>query len=387
MNITTWTNNINSLNISQSIKETIITFFINFKSHNSLNFIKVDNDTVNNALNNINNYKTILLCMDAEFQATITNIKYIKELGMLLFIRDKYGDYYYVGFIFINFMSVVEYNVNINDLRPIYTTYSTVTSSTLKKMEDNEKVFLLDQIINKLENANLFKIHDQYLQEIDNIMIQLNNNHIYKNIINESTKKSILNNFDYLKKAETYDDALKEINYMKRKLMKTKFDIYGKKLQKTDLYINFLKSHELYWNDNYVKERLRLITNKEITFFDLFSQLSHNSLFVVKGAQDFIAFNNMVKLLKIKVPSNFENYYDIETFNGLSNHLYSSSQLENTYNNIIKTKIFRQFAKPIFDVISNDIGGKAHNPVVDSLFTIIVAVTINIGLIQYFQEK
>ena len=385
MDITIWSNNINSLNISQQIKETIILFFTNFKSDNSLNFIKIYGNTIVKALNNINNYKTILICMDAEFQSSISNMKYIKELGMLFFIRDKASVYYYIGSIFVNFNSVIEYDIDISNLRPIYSTYSTVTPQTLREMENNERVFKLEHIIEPLEDKQLFKTHNKYLQKIDDIIKELNNNYIYTYILNESVKKSINNNFEYLKAAKTYDDVIKEINYIQKKLMKTKFDIYGVHLQKTDLYINFLKTHELYWGDTLVKERVKLLNDKNL-FFDLFVKISENTLFVVKGAQDFIAFNNMVKLLKYNTLPNFDNSYDIETFNGLSNYLYASSQLENTYKNIIKTTIYKQFAKQIFDTITKNIGDKAHNPVVDSLFTIIVAVTINIGLNQYFEK-
>lgn len=387
MDITKWTTNINSLNIPSTIKELIIPFFTNFKSDDSLNFIKINNKHVTAALNNINNYKPILVCTDAEFQSSISNLKYIKELGILFFIRDKTDTFYYIGSIFVNFNSVIEYNIDISSLRPIFSTYSTVTSSTLENMINNELPFKLEYVISPLEDKLLFKNHNKYLQKIDDIIMELNNNYIYTYITNDNFKKQINTNFEYLKIAKTYEDATRELNYMKKKLMKTKFDIYGIHLQKTDLYINFLKSHELYWSDTLVKERLKLTNNKEDLFFDLFAKISENSLFVVKGVQDFIALNNMVTLLKLNIKINFDNSYDIETFNGLSNHLYESSQLENTYKNIVKTKIYNQFAKPIFDTISKNIGDKAHNPVVDSLFTIIVAVTINIGLNQYFEKQ
>lgn len=386
MDITLWSNNINSINVSQQIKDTIILFFTNFKSNNSLDFIEIKENMILKALNNINNYKSILICMDAEFQSSISNMKYIKELGSLFFIRDKFGIFYYIGSIFVNFNSIVEYNIDISNLRPLYSTYCTVTPETLKEMEVNEKVFKLENIIEPLEDKNLFKTQKKYIQKVDSILLELNNNYIYKYVLNEHSKNSINTNFDYLKKAETYNDVLKEINYIKRKLMKLKFDIYGVHLQNTDLYINFLKTHELYWSDTLVKERVKLMSDKNL-FFELFTKISENTLFVVKGIQDFVAFNNTVNLLKHDTLPNFDNSYDIETFNGLSNYLYASSQLENTYKNIIKTKVYKKFAKKIFDSIIKTIGNKAHNPVVDSLFTIIVAVTINIGLNEYFEKQ
>jgi hypothetical protein len=269
-------------------------------------------------------------------------------------------------------------------LAPVYSTYATVTPSTLKEMETNEKVFKLEYIMEPLENKNLFKSHDKYLQEVENIMGKLNKNYIYTHIANESLKKSINNNFTQLKLTSSYHHVEKEVGSIKKKLMKIKFNVYGVYLQDTQFYINFLKSHELYWADTLVKKRL--LQNTSI-FFELFAKISEETLFVVKGVQDFIAFNNTIKLLGYEYTPNFNNLYDIETFNGLSNNLYLSSQLEVTYKNIIKTKIYRQFVKKIFDHISKNIGDKAHNPVVDSLFTIIIAVTINIGLNDYFKNQ
>ncbi len=384
MDIITWKSHINNLNTSESIKALIITFFTNYGLENSLNFIKIKGKDITVALNNINNYKPILLCMDAEFQSSISGLKYIKELGMLFFVRDRNNTYYYVGFIFVNFKSVVEYSYDINNLRPIFTTYSSVTQDTLTKMRENEKNFLLENIIDNKFNEKLFKNHKAFLKQIDLVVKELNDNYIFTNIINDKVKENVINSLKFMRQAKHYHGIVKELGYIKKQLMKTKFDIYGIKLLSTNLYVNFLKSHELYWHDEQVLKRINLIKS-DAEFFNLFYEISNNSLFIVKGVQDFIALNNMTKLFNYEMSLNFSNYYDIETFNGLSNHLYESSQLENTYKGIVKTKVYRQFVKPIFDVIGKNIGNKAHNPVVDSLFTVIVAVTINIGLNNYFK--
>jgi hypothetical protein len=386
MDTTLWIKNINSLNISTSVKETIISFFDNFKLSNSLNFIKITKNIVTRSLNNINNYKPILLCMDAEFQSS-TDLKYVRELGILIFVRDKNEIYYYVGYIFVNFQSITKYNVDVSNLKPLFSTYSTVTKHTLNEMENNEKVFKLELIVEPLEDKKLFKDHNKYRKLINNTIEKINNNYIYNNILNENLKKSIMSNFNNLQNINNYNSAINEINALKKKLMKAKFEVYGGNIKNTNLYDNFIKAHELYWNDEYVKKRLSLTKNKEELFFELFAELSENSMFMIKGIQDFNALNNSLSLFNYKIKLNFDSYYDIETFNGLSNFLYNSSQLENTYKNIVKTKVYIQFAKPIFDVILNNIGDKAHNPVVDSLFTIIVAVTINIGLVKYFDKS
>lgn len=381
-----WKHNINNLNIPDNIKDTIITFFKNFKLSNSLDFITIDKSYNLKALNNINNYKHIMVCMDAEFQESITKLKYVRELGMLFFIRDNNKLYHYIGFIFVNFQSITKSNVDINNMRALYSTYSTVTKNTLIKMENNESVLLLENIVDPLNNKKLFLNHNVFFKKVNEVIEILKNNYIYKNILNEKMKKSIMVNFDYLKMANNFKSVEREIKIIQKKLAKTKFEIYGLYLKDTELYNNFLKTHKLYWDDDFVIDRLNITLNKEKLFFELFGLISDQSLFVIKGIQDFHACNNTLKLFDDDIVLNFDSYYDIETFNGLSSQLYESSQLETTYKNIIKTKIYKQFAKRIFDRIIFNVGEKAHNPVTDSLFTVIVAVTVNIGLIMFFEK-
>lgn len=382
MDLGIWTHKINNLNVPTNIKETLITFFTNFKLHNSLNFIKINKDTILKSLNNINNYKHILFAMDAEFQTNINDLKYVRELGMLIFVRDKGGMYYYVGHIFVNFFSVVKFGVNIDNLRPVYTTYATVTDKIRKEMEDNENVFMMDRFVNGLDDNKLFRDRNEWTRKVDDVIEKINNDWIYNNILNDGLKKSVIVSLNFIRKDKNFNNVCKEINMLKKKLMKVKFDIFGQDIKGTPLYDNFLKSHQLYWNDMYVLKRIELLDGKHELFFDLFSKLSDSSMFMVKGVQDFDALNNTLSLFKYDIKLNFKSYYDIEIFNGLSNYLYNSSQLETTYENIIKLKVYKQFAKPIFDVIMHNVGNRAHNPVADSLFTIIVAVTMNIVLLM-----
>ena len=78
--------------------------------------------------------------------------------------------------------------------------------------------------------------------------------------------------------------------------------------------------------------------------------------------------------------------YDIETFNGFSKMYFNNAQLDTTYYGLTKTDIYNRFAKSFFDDIVKEIGEKAHNPVTDSLFTIIVAVAMNLIINEYFTK-
>lgn len=121
---------------------------------------------------------------------------------------------------------------------------------------------------------------------------------------------------------------------------------------------------------------------------ELMESIIKDSILVIKGKQDIIAIKNSFTLVLNRSGPTMDNNYDIETFNGFSKNMFDSSQLEETYKNIIKYDSYHQTnAKAIFDEIKKDIGDKAHNPVVDSLFTIVVAVVINIGLNEFFSKK
>lgn len=376
MNIHKWTTTINNLSIPQHTKNTIITLFTHFHPQNEYATpLPITDNKIIKSLNNINSYKQLILSMDAEFQSTITNM-YIKELGFLLFTKDK-NMYYYIGHIFLNFDPIVDFGIDMLKLKPIYTESSTVTESTFKKMQHNEHPFHLEHIIDPL--YTLF--NKNTIKQVSN---ELNNNFIFT-LMSDSFKKSIMTNLNNLL-THTGNNITKELNNIKRKLSKTIFEIYGSQLKHNDLYNNFILSFDLYWNDDLVKQRTQLLHNNVELFFNVFKELSDQSIFVIKGTHDITALNNMIKLYNLNIKINFDHNYDIETFNGLSTHLYESSKLEDTYKGLIKTKIYKQFAKPLFDTIMKDIGDKAHNPVVDSLFTIIVAATVNMGLNEYFES-
>ena len=104
MNFKEWKNNIIHLKLQNiDIKNNIISFFKEFRHSESLSFIFISDDSIRLALNNINNYKSISICLDIEFQSVImkdnkylTSVnlfddkiaRFIREFGMLFFLKD-----------------------------------------------------------------------------------------------------------------------------------------------------------------------------------------------------------------------------------------------------------------------------------------------------------
>ena len=378
MDFKKWEKKVSNLDIYDHVKTNIIHLFKICRSRDSLDFIKIKDPEISKIFYSLNNYKNILVCFDTEFQSAISNNKkyitaknmkgdciarFVRELGGLFFVKDCH-DWYYIGYIFINLSPLEAFGFKKKDLRHIESKYASVTNETLHIMEQNEESFHLERYI-KMDN-------------ICDLKKKLVNDYIFKKIVDPHTKKKILKKIETLTRSTQPESDLR---YIEKMLYKIQFEIYGKYLNQ-ELIDKLSISNDTYWNDSQVKERL--IKNQEDTFFDLFKEISNETIFLVKGKMDFIAMKNSQLLISGKNNINFDHYYDIETFNGFSSLVCKSSQLENTYNCLINKK-YPSNIKKLLDQIKGSIGGiKAHNPLVDSYFTIVVAIIINSGLNQLF---
>lgn len=396
MNISEWKNNFDNININNNIKNLLINFFANYHSTSSLDFFKLDN-SLNSALNNINNYKPITIAMDIEFQQAIIHkdgkyitsknimnhntAKFIRELGILIFIKDENRNWYYIGHLFVNFPSLESHGFAKNDLRIIETTSATVTQITHDKMKLKQNDFRLFNLLLPLENQETYNT-PKYINIIANIITIFTNNHIFQTLLSEDNKKNILGKLMTIKMNKS-DNPVKDVMSIKKQLFKLQYEIHGQYLIPS-LRNNFNDSLDLYWNDSQVKGRVKILSGKEHNFIKEFNDISNNSVFVLKGMMDIIGFKNTAQLLFNKDVIQFDYYYDISIFNGFSSNLFKSAQLEDTFYGLIKTQHYNDKVQYIFNRIKSTVGDKAHNPVVDSLFTIIVAIIINIGLNKCF---
>ncbi|QKF94345.1 hypothetical protein QKU48_gp0887 [Fadolivirus algeromassiliense] len=402
MDINAWIDKINSININDNLRNNLITFFKNFHSVYSLSLIEITDTDMVNAFNNINNYKPLSICLDIEFQSTIISKKdmdkytynnnsnndptarFIREIGMMFFIKESSTKWYYIGSIFVNFNSLDKYGFKLDDLKLIGTKYSTVNDLTFNQMLKNENYLTVENLITPLQDDFLFRSKKDYKSKIYHTIKLLKSNYLFNNFLTDKIKDKVINILHNILTFDDFSDVTKELKYIKKQLHNIQHELYGRYLDKV-LLKSLINTHKLYWNDDLVLERIKLTYKKENIFFETLEHLVNDAVLIVKGKMDLIAINNMALMLtenKLLI----ENYYDIETFNGFSQLMYKSAQLEETYNNMIKSNIYAQKAKELFDRIGVTIGDKAHNPLVDSLFTIIIAVIVNLGLNKYFKE-
>jgi hypothetical protein len=106
-----------------------------------------------------------------------------------------------------------------------------------------------------------------------------------------------------------------------------------------------------------------------------------NSLLMVKGNMDLIAIDNLMKKYNLPILPKTIIVYDIAYFNDIFRKLCESAQLENTYNCIIEKNLldseFNTDYKNIFQsLVLIDKKLIAHNPLVDSFYTLIVGLTM-----------
>jgi hypothetical protein len=385
MNYISWKDKINKHTFfkNRDSINLITIFFKNFATKYS--FIKIEDNVLTDAFNNIINYQKILIAFDVEFQQS-SDLVYIREFGAVVFIKDDNENWFYIGNILLNFRHLSYYDINLLSCKYIQSTYATVSYETKIKMKEIDNFFNVDTILDPLYldiNMNTFI----------RVSKQIDTNYLINKYLTKNKKKDMImykiDELYELYKLSKTDNAIyikKELDYLKRILKDVTFQIYGKDLKGVYLK-NFKKQWSLYLSDKLVKQRT-LNKNGEHMFLTQFIELINKTYFVVKGKMDIYALRNTSKLIfnKRSFHIEFPSYYDIEIFNALSKKLYGNARLETTYDGVINTTVYKKHADKLFNEIfrelNKDIG--AHNPMVDSLYTIIVALVMNMGLDNYF---
>jgi len=343
LNFNEWKNKINNINTKFIKKDELIEFFKKFTLDNKFDFIKVENEKLKMAFLNIG-IKELIIAYDIEFKKVhesfskeyiasrsefLYEIGFIREFGMLMFLKDvKTNDIYYIGDIFLNFPHFDKLNIDKDLTRIVISDYSSVNDKVRTKMEKNQNKFLNEEFI-----KSYLKQHNR----LDRLDFFINN------------KKKIL--FDIIR--QYLSDEYKKI---------------------------FDKQWELYLNDELVKNRTINLEDMDY-FLKTFHSFNRNVVYIVKGKNDMEAIVNMCKISQNNKLENgfiYSSYYDIEIFNGFSRNIYGDAKLETTYNNIINSKLYKQNASSFFDQVKKRIPEIAHNPVADSLFSTIVAISINL---------
>jgi hypothetical protein len=296
------------------------------------------NNKIQTILNNMTTLSSVLI-FDIEFQ-TFKYEKHLLEMGGILFKKEKDGWYYYCNFYF-----------NLPVIKPI--TKLNVIQSDYINVSNKTKLKII-----KIENNYLYYKKLEKYKDDPNKFIKY-----YNKIKNSSILKKRNLNLD-INNPKQVIKKLKDISFT------LKLNDIGKE--------NFNTIWQLYLNDNYVKKRT---INPTIDWLKSFYQTLSKSLLMVKGNMDIIAINNL--MIKYKLPQlpKTIKIYDIAYFNNIFLKLCQNAKLEGTYDCIIEKKLldpeFKPDLKKIFSsLVLIDKKLIAHNPLVDSFYTLIVGLTM-----------
>lgn len=353
--------------------------------------IKIKDNFVNKALSNVTSLKDLIIAFDIEFQNVIVSknsdyvhedgtASFVREFGALLFIKDIEGMWYYIGDIFVNFQHLTNRGFKKENIKYLLETYSTVTPRTSEQMADNDKLFVIADLFNILLNESLFDNNREFNKTVDYLIGRLEHDKLLTNLMDDDRFENMIIYLHKIKNATDYETVKYNIKKLKSITRNIPHLIYEKYLDGKYL-LAFRNQWNLYLTDPLVKRRT-LDKNKEKMFMNILANIFNYCTFVTKGKRDFDALDNSgIIITREKMPNLvFENHYDIEMFNPLSRNMFGSAQLEVTYKNLIRTDTYLEHAEYIFNRIGSSVKGSAHNPVVDSLYTMIVAVVINLIL-------
>jgi hypothetical protein len=312
-------------------------FWINNIPLKNLTTFKL-NDKLQTILNTITPLSSILI-FDTEFQ-THFNDRHILEMGGIMLTKQE-NEWYYYGNFHFNLPPVK----TITMLNVIQSDYINVSKQTQKKIENIEKQYLYHKKLEKYKDDSI-KFMKYYNSIKDSPIIKKKKLKVDENNLNQLLKK------------------VKDISFT----LKLK-DIGSD---------NFHKIWDLYLQDECVKERTFIPTKEWLS--SLYETLT-SSLLMVKGDMDLIAVNNLMKQYNLPVLPKKIMVYDIAFFNDIFRKLCDNAQLETTYHCIIEKSLLdpelNQDLKKIFkSLVLIDKKLVAHNPLVDSFYTLIVGLTM-----------
>jgi len=290
---------------------------------------QIMNIEVENLLYNSMTKLNYIISFDVEFiRYAIENrqVQTIHELGGII-LNKKNNKWYIICIFHINMIPLI---TNIKQYYLLTSNYNTITTETLNKVIEIEK-----------------KLLPEYISDIKLIK----NNAIIKRYLSNSKIKKLINDKD-----------------IHKKLSKIKYMIKGSDLQKNE-YELFTKSIELILSDPDVIKRQIEYKNQRM-FIKLTNILFSNSYLIVKGQEDLKALKNHTLMLN-ENSIKLHHFFDIAKYNNLLFKRCNSAQLENTYDCLKKLNLTQKYDLYL-KVIEKFTELKAHNPLVDAYYTLII---------------
>lgn len=290
-------------------------------------------------LNYVGGFTDYVFVFDAEFQHIQRNTKHILEFGGIMF-RKEQQKWVYVGNMHFNLPPIKE------NLGVIHSTFLTVTPKTAKLMEEVEENYLFHPRMENLkDDPEAFSAF--YYEVMDKPIVKRKN----------------------LPRMDPRTDQTKIIKMFKNFTFQlTKKDV-GK--------ANWKRMWQLYVNDPWVKKRT-IVPKKP--WLEAFSNLLQNSVSVVKGNQDLVAIDNLFARYNMPMLQGKLNTIDIAVFNAVFRQKCESAELEKSYWCLIEKKLIDPELKPMLKQIYNSLvvaEFSAHNPLVDSFYTLVVAISMH----------
>jgi hypothetical protein len=296
-------------------------------------------------------FSTKYLCIfDIEFQINSDHKQnaFILELGIIIY--EKNNDIpVYINH--VNFPLLKNTN-----LRLINTKYSTVLPETELKMKQLEKEFQIN------------------VKDIESIKSK---SELISFIPDKNTKKKLRD----IIKTNSMNYSESEYLRMQKTLEKISFNLFKNRLP--DKYKKvYYKIIELYLQDPSVKQR----TINPRNYLNILREYFKDVTIIHKEDMDFIALNNDLKKYDVKI-ANQVQHKDIADYNQILIHKYQTAKLYECYlflyhDYVEKIPELKQFDTILQDKLREKMPTiKAHNPLSDSYFTLIVFIIMK----KYFK--
>ena len=412
MNYTEWSSKINKLKFNDRAK--IKNLLSDNTSRPKRAFQKITDSHVYKALATISNKSDVIIAFDVEFQNAISegiakpymnsktdqNDRYAtmcRELGASVFVFGKnsssheYKGWYHIGDLLAYFPLACDYEESgftRENMKYIQSTYSSVSVVTRGLMKENDQKFKHPSILDDISSlkqkddepvdtfidrtsSNIAIIRDHYFMSIFGSSRKEEINKALLDISNEITKDSIDNSI-IIDRYKRIVNIYKELPFL----------VFGRYIKdNSELTSAFMNQIDIYSDDISSSLMTKTATRN---FISSFVSIGYHCTYIIKGDRDITAIKNHYVLThNSKAPYFDKNIYDIERYNYLSYVLCGDGKLETTFACLEKTNIYKDHVETYIDASSSS---TAHNPLIDALFTIAIAITINSILFKYLSD-
>jgi hypothetical protein len=289
--------------------------------------------------------------IDIEFQIlqTAHQEPHILELGLIIF--EKNNDIP-ILIEHVNFPLLINANVRL-----LTSKYCTTTEKTEIAMKELEKQFSIN-----IRDFESIKNKKDMITFIPNKQVK-------------ELLKQVVHNNDYTLISSKYTDE--KINSMQKAIDKSSFNLFKNRLSNkySDMFNNIMN---LYKNDDLVKKRN--VNPKQ--YLEKLREYLSNMTLVHKEDMDILALNN--DLRKYNVPVKHKLYHkDIADYNDILIKKYNTAKLYESYQElkkeyILKDITLKEFDEKLYETLQVKMPViKAHNPLSDCYFTVLVFLVMN----------